>query len=411
MSLIAHHVLTAVLLVHAPSAPPADDELVARIDAALARSGRFLVEAQSADGAWRSETYGALKDGPSLTPYVMSCLLFLPQADPQASDAYGKGVEYLVGFVGQDGHLAVGSRELLFPVYTAASASRVVTKLNRGPRYVAAQRAWLGYLRQRQLDERLGWTPADPQYGGWGFSLEPPRKPPPGQLREFFCESNLAATVFALAALKSARVPFDDPAYAKARRFVERCQNFATDPARRDPAFDDGGFFFIPNDPVQNKAGEAGTDRFGRRRFHSYGTMTADGLRALLSCGLKEDHPRVVAARRWLERHYSPTENPGAFAADRAVLQNATYYYWTWSVAHAFLALRQPTMASPRGSRPWAKSLARELIERQRPDGTWTNRYTDAKEDDPLVATPWAAASLAICRSMLTGECPRIGGR
>jgi squalene-hopene/tetraprenyl-beta-curcumene cyclase len=285
----------------------------------------------------------------------------------------------------------------------------VVTKLDRGPKHLAAQQAWLAYLRERQLDERLGWAPEDPEYGGWGFSLEPPRKPSPGQPREFFCESNMAATVFGLAALKSARVPLSDPAYAKALRFVERCQNFASDPARGDPQFDDGGFFFIPNDPVQNKPGEAGTDRFGRRRFHSYGTMTADGLRALLSCGLKVDHARVVAARQWLERNFTATENPGAFAADRAVLQNATYYYWTWSVAHAFLALHQPTIPTPQGEQSWAEPLARTLLERQRPDGTWTSRYTDAKEDDPLVATPWAAASLAICRAMLTGECRRIG--
>ena len=69
------------------------------------------------------------------------------------------------------------------------------------------------------------------------------------------------------------------------------------DPARADPAFDDGGFFFIPNDPGQNKAGPAGTDRHGRQRFRSYGTMTADGLRILIRCGLPATHPRVVAAR------------------------------------------------------------------------------------------------------------------
>jgi len=37
--------------------------------------------------------------------------------------------------------------------------------------------------------------------------------------------------------------------------------------------------------------------------------------------------------------------------------------------------------------------LARELIRRQRDGGSWANRFTDAREDDPLVATPWAAAA------------------
>ena len=45
-----------------------------------------------------------------------------------------------------------------------------------------------------------------------------------------------------------------------------------------------------------------------------------------------------------------------------------------------------------------------ELLRRQNPDGTWRNAFTDAKEDDPLVSTPWAAAALAVCRSVVAGE-------
>ncbi len=91
----------------------------------------ILVSKQSADGAWRSETYGALRDGPSLTPLVMSAILFLPQSGPQGQAALGKGADYLAGFVSDEGKLKVGPRELLFPVYTAASASRVVVLVRR----------------------------------------------------------------------------------------------------------------------------------------------------------------------------------------------------------------------------------------------------------------------------------------
>lgn len=45
-----------------------------------------------------------------------------------------------------------------------------------------------------------------------------------------------------------------------------------------------------------------------------------------------------------------------------------------------------------------------KIEKNQRADGSWTNRCTDAKEDDPLVASPWAAAALAICRESITGE-------
>src|SRR5205807_5753523 len=65
----------------------------------------------------------------------------------------------------------------------------------------------------------------------------------------------------------------------KAGVFVRRCQNWADNCELRDSRFDDGGFFFLPDDPTRNKAGEAGTDRTGRTRFVSYGSTTADGLR------------------------------------------------------------------------------------------------------------------------------------
>jgi squalene-hopene/tetraprenyl-beta-curcumene cyclase len=214
----------------------------------------------------------------------------------------------------------------------------------------------------------------------------------------------LTATVFALAALASARTPRDDPAYAAARVFVERCQNFTDDPVADEPLAADGGFFFIPGDAAQNKAGPAGVDRQGRPRFHAYGTMTADGLRALLRCGLPLEHPRVQAARGWLEQHFSATRNPGQFNPDREVLRNATYYYWAWSVAHAFLTLEVRELNTPQGRVRWTEVLAEELLRRQRPDGSWVNRFTDAKEDDPLIATSWAAAGLAICRALLLGR-------
>jgi len=378
-------------------------QLVRRIDDSLEKAGRLLVERQANDGAWRSRTYGAFRDGPSLTPYVLSALGFVPQAGPSGEGAFRRGVEYLLGPVGDDGQLKIGPRELLFPVYTSAMASRVVLLGERGPRNLRAQQAWLAYLRGRQLNEALSWEPADLEYGGWGFSLDVPRKPAAGRLKDLFVESNLSATLFALGALKSARVPRNDPAYAQALVFVRRCQNFSDDTARADPQFDDGGFFFIPGDPNQNKAGAAGEDRFGRPRFHSYGTMTADGLRALLCCGLPKDHGRVRAARKWLERNFSAAANPGNFAPDRAVLQNATYYYWTWAAAHAFLAVDASEIETRTGSVRWADVLAEELLRRQEGDGSWVNPFTDAKEDDPLVATPWAAAALAICRGAITG--------
>lgn len=387
-----------------PPVPPRAAALIAQVDSTLARSARFFVESQSPDGAWRSKVYESYRDGPSLTAYVMSTLFFLPQGGEDAREAFHEGLDYLMGMVGEDGRIKTGSRGLSLPVLTAATASRVLVLEEKTDESLRAEAAWLAYLRERQLVEGLGWAPSDPAYGGWGFSIDIPRKPAVGTTTQSSFESNLTATVFGVAALKTAKVRFEDPGYVHALVFVKRCQNYAEDPKKADAKFDDGGFFFIPSDSQQNKAGAAGTDRHGTLRFHSYGTTTADGLRAMIQCGVELDDPRVLAARKWLEEHFTVETNPGTFAPDREALRNASYYYYCWALAHAFMRLDMREFEKDGDRVDWAAVLAKELIRRQRSDGTWANGLADAGEDDPLIATSSAAGALAICRRALMGD-------
>ncbi len=394
-------VLLALLIIGCAPAEPrpalafsrSERELLQGIDDSLARASAFIVSAQSDDGAWRSEVYGNYKDGPSLTPYVMTAL-HVAGGDRASRHSFDRGRGYLRGVLGPD----IKVPPLASPVYTAAPAAwvfkiPVLTSLDM-PR----QSAWVKYLAEQQLSAANGWKKDDPDFGGFGYSPLTPKKPG--------ASANLSATVYALGAFRLSGVPPNDPVYADILTFVSRCQNFSDDPANSDPNFDDGGFFFTPTDAARNKAGPAGTDRFGKTRFHSYGAMTADGLRALLHAGLPQDHPRVVAARRWLERNFRADVNPGVFNPDREVIRNATYYYYSWSVAHAFMHLNARRIQTENGEVDWPVALAAELLNRQRDDGTWTNRFTDSREDDPLVATPAAMAALAICRHMISGEPP-----
>jgi len=369
--------------------------VVAEIDRALADSARSLIAAQAPDGAWRSSTYGLLKDGLSLTPPVLKALAFGPEV-PGLAAARRRGAAYLIGRVRADGTIDDGPPGVLYPAYTAALAAIALDRIAE-PGARAARDAWLRDLRRRQLAEPLGWGPSDPAYGGWGYTSGPPRRPagadaPPA-------DANLSATLFAVGALRLAGAEADDPAIRAASAFVRRCQNFPEDGRVADPSFDDGGFLFSPTDPGRNKAGIAGVDRRGRVRFASYGSMTADGLRALLRCGLPPDSPRVLAARRWLERTFSTAHNPGRFEPIREVERDASFFYYAWSLAHAFRALGLARIDGGRTS--WGDALARALIRRQRPDGTWSNAFTATKEDDPLVATPMAAGALGSCRLML----------
>jgi len=376
-----------------------NEELTARVDSALGAALRALVAAQSPDGAWRSTTYGVLKDGLSLSPTVLKAVAFGPSVEGSAA-ARRRGAEYLMSRVRADGSVDEGPFGMTYPVYTASAAVIVLSQLNSS-QTLPARDAWIRELLRRQLTEELGWAPDDPAFGGWGYSIEPPSKSRADGAPGVHVDADLSSTLFAIGALRIAGVTAGDPMIRKALMFIERCQNVAAKDDESDPRFDDGGFFFSPTDPVRNKAGESGTDRHGRMRYHSYGSTSADGLRALLRCGFRADDRRVVAARRWLEENFSASANPGTFESVREVDRDATYFYYAWSVAHAFRALGIDHILQKGRKIAWAEVLARELVRRQRADGTWSNRFTASKEDDPLVATAFAAGALGNCRVFL----------
>lgn len=344
-----------------------------------------------------------MKDGLSVTPPILKALAFGADG-PEAEAARVRGARYLIERVRKDGTIESGLVGLGYPVYTTAIAVIVLTRI-RVEGSQAALEAYLRELRSRQLVEPLDWSPSDAAYGAWGDSVRPSVRmdvrigplPP--------ADADLSSTLFAVSALRMAGAGPEDPAVRKALLFVQRCQNFPATEADRDGVQDDGGFVFSPTDVMRNKAGAAGTDRNGHTRYHSYGSATADGVRALLRCGVPADHPRVRAAFGWLERNASVATNPGSFEPGREVERDATYYYYAWSLAHACRALEEQGIPTGQGRLAgWPGRLAQELLSRQRNDGTWINPYSAAREDDPLVASTLAAGALGVCRMILAQE-------
>jgi squalene-hopene/tetraprenyl-beta-curcumene cyclase len=369
----------------------------------LQSAAQFLVSAQSDDGAWKSDVYGQFKQGDALTPIVLLTLLDLPET-PQSPAAIQGGARYLRQFVADDGTIHRFDSPITYPVYMAAEAALALNSQDDASSR-AASRAWIKFLRGQQLTESLGWQPDDAQFGGWSYSKEPPHKPPAGEPLSPLAEPNLSATLFALDALRACGATPDDPAIQSGLRFIERCQNYADKPDAADNRFDDGGFFFIQNDPVRNKAGSAGVDQPGNTRYSSYGSTTADGLRALLDCGLPPDHPRVAAALRWLKTNFAADNHPGQYATDRRPMQDALYFYYCVSCAKALSAAAKLNAGA---SLPdaWAQSLADAILARQNSNGSWANAVVDVREDDPLVATCFAATALTTCRKMLADTVP-----
>ena len=373
------------------------------VDRVLAAAARYLELRQSPDGAWRSDVYGPFKEGDALTPLVLTTLVELPQLpdDHHRLTAIASAKQYLIAMVDENRSVRPSQYGLAYPIYTAAGAVIALSRETDPKSALKARDAWLAYLRERQLSEALGWQPDDARYGGWGYSPDLPRKPTGEQPLGNLAEPNLSATVFALEALRAAGVAADDPAVQKALRFVRRCQNFDNEFSEVGERFDDGGFFFVQDDPVRNKAGVAGIDRAGRVRFVSYGSATADGLRAFELCGVSPDDPRAAAAWAWLERHFAADAHPGAYPADREGARPAVFFYYCNSLAKALGEAGFDNPIARANKAAWARAIADALAERQRPDGSWKNAAVDVREDDPLVATSLAASALARCRAMI----------
>ncbi|HEV8290790.1 MAG TPA: hypothetical protein VGP94_02650 [Tepidisphaeraceae bacterium] len=368
-----------------PQPTPVPTDLTKKINASLHSAAQYLIQHQSPDGAWRSETYGFLKDGASLTPHVAVFLTHLSRGRFDTTNALANARKFL---------RTVSRENLIYPVYTAADIGSIFTNEPeiRSP--------WLAYLRQHQLTESLDWQLNDTEYGGWSYATNPPRRPADVKNRGPWDFSNLSATLAAMEALRAAGMTDADPAISPALLFAERCQNWPPEGYQEDERFDDGGFFFSPAEPIRNKAGVAGNDRYGQR-FNSYGSATVDGILLLIDCGLAPDHPRLPAARNWLSKRFDVEHNPGKFVPGNEDLRDATYFYYCRGLARVMQRLGWRYWQKDERSIDGAWMLIEALLKRQRFDGSWANTFTDGREDDPLVATPMAAEALLICTQII----------
>src|SRR5262245_40083041 len=79
-----------------PLAPAACGRPAPEPDGPLRRAAAWLWSRQSEDGGWRSETYGLLKSGQSLTPFVLRALLEVPErVCPRPAGGVDRAVKFI----------------------------------------------------------------------------------------------------------------------------------------------------------------------------------------------------------------------------------------------------------------------------------------------------------------------------
>jgi hypothetical protein len=308
----------------------------------LARAVRWLWSQQAGDGGWHSKTYGLLRSGQSLTPFVLDALLSVSHEAPGVDPAF----EFMKRNTNADGSLGLSdSAAPDYPNYATGLAVRVAARLKRD----ASQ--WIGCLRAQQFTEVNGWSPNDPAYGAWGMGGERRRPPEAGHV-------DLAMTRYVLEGLAAARISPSDPAIEKALVYLGRCQNA------------DGGFFFSTVNLDTNKAGDVNGN------YRSYGTTTCDGLLALRAAGVAANDQRVARAEAWLKQNHLEERAPG-FDIEPARMG--------WSDGLRFYYAAAITRAMPGLS---------VLLPPQREEGSFSNPNNLVKEDDPIIATAFAVRVL-----------------
>jgi squalene-hopene/tetraprenyl-beta-curcumene cyclase len=323
---------------------------------------KYLESSQGKDGSWTAQA------GPGITALITTAILRHGRSpdDPLVA----KSLKYLESFVQADGGIyKTGSR---LQNYETCLGIVCFKEANKDGRYDKVLKAADKYVKGEQFDEADGKQKSDFDYGGIGYS---------GQTRP-----DLSNTQFFLEAVAATGNGGDSQAVQKALVFISRCQNLETEhnttpEASKNP---DGGFYYAIGD-----AGPAGkTDEGGLR---SYGSMTYAGLKSMIFAGLKKDDPRVKAAVKWVQKHYTLKQNPG-------VGDGGLYYYYH-TLAKALDAVGQDEIEDADGNKHnWRKELIAELASRQKDNGSWVNENKKWLEGDANMVTGFALLTLSYCK-------------
>lgn len=353
----------------------------------LQRACAWLWAQQSDDGGWRSETYGIMKSGQSLTPFVLHALMTVPEQQfTRPSDGVDRALAFIRRNTNAEGCLGRADPDVAdYPVHATSYAVRCLVLAGRESDRLLVKRM-CDWLRSMQFGPERGTTRDSVRWGGWGFgSIGHPGVMDVGHTRH------------ALQALHDAE-RLDPETAARAQDFLRLVQRHPEEsrpqpPVPGEPAGEpgltfDGGFYFSPADVGMNKGTFEPAADGKAAWWRSYATATCDGLLALLAAGVPRNDRRVEVAQMWLEVQ-SGIDRPGGIPTDSPTP-------WYEAVHYYHLAVRAEAWGALKRKGDWRQHIAVHLAERQREDGRFFNdRSPMMKEDDPILCTALAVIALA----------------
>lgn len=372
---------TIVLPTFAAPARALDDEHWRKADAAIERGIAYLRSTQNSDGSWTPQP------GPAITALIVAPMLDRPDitADDPAVD---KALQYILAQVQDDGGIHSG----ILANYNTSIALATLSRVSNRPDVAQAVAGAQQFLRNLQWHNQPGPTgepvsPDHPFYGGAGYGNHG--------------RPDMSNTQMMLEGLYQSGLDCNDPAFQRALVFIARCQGIESNDMFGDEIENDGGFIYatsIDSDHIgvpESKASPEMIDEAKAGRpvsgLRTYGSMTYAGFKSYIYANLDRDDPRVTQALDWIRRHYTLDHNPGM---PEAINQQGLYYYYM-TFARAMDAWGSTTITIADGEqRDWANDLVDALIERQNPDGSWTNEADRWMEGDPNLVTAYALIAL-----------------
>ena len=356
-----------------------------RTDQAIAKGAAYLLTQQVEPGRWGSPR-GA---DAGISAMVLGALSAVPEPrQKEIQEALDQGLKWLASLQHEDGSIHTG----MLANYVT-SASIMALSRAKGDKYDEVLQKAQAYIVQLQADEGEGYSAGDRYYGGIGYG---------GDERP-----DLSNLQMALDALSASGLKQDHEAYARAIKFLERCQNRSEsndiqilEEGVIIQSGEDGGAGYAPG---SSKAEYEITTRDGKRVKvpRSYGSMTYALFKCYLLAGLDREDPRVQAAWHWLGQNWTLDQNPG-FEASRdptAAYQGLFYYYQ--GMARALDLSGAENITDAEGIvHPWRTELSARIVTLQsRIDGSWVNVNAPRWwEGNPVLATSYALSTLDACR-------------
>lgn len=350
---------------------------------------------QQQDGVFFAEFGGKKFPDEGFTGFGLQGLMTKPRAlrsvDEQA--VIEKGLRWLLARQNADGSWGKQTINYVTSVVVGAIARW------DAPEAKAALMKAQAFLLAIQNAEDRGYQKSDRDYGSMGYGG--------GETR-----GDLSNLNFALQALRTTGLPAENEAFARAVVFLQRTQNLkSVNDFTGKMKGDDGKLVEVVPGDDGGSAYYPGNSEFGfielpdgKKMPRSYGSMTYALLKAYSLCGIHKDDPRVQAAAKWVQEHWSLTENPGYDPAGAAKDRYAGlfYYYMVLSQALDLCGIDQVTTTGKDGkpvSIDWRKALREHLQGMQQADGSWLNEKNSRwYESMQMICTSYAMLALERCR-------------